>query len=461
MKPMNDLHRRAIACARNLLVVSAALLGITDAAAARTDGPPNIIFILADDLGYGELGCYGQERIKTPTLDQLASEGIRFTQFYSGSTVCAPSRAALLTGYHSGHGQIRGNSNPPLAAEPKTLAVLLKNAGYSTGIIGKWGMGGINSEGAPLAQGFDEFVGFIGHKDAHTQYPDHLYRGSERWDLPKGTYANDVFTSEAVDFVNRNNEKPFFLFLSYTIPHQQLLVPSLGDYASEPWPESEKTKAAMISHMDRGIAQVLNSLRQHELDENTLVLFTSDNGPHTEGGTDPEFFESNGPLRGIKRDLYEGGIRVPMITRWTGTINPDQTSEQVWAMWDVLPTLLELAGVQPVSGRDGISLKPALVDGRTIDHGPLYWEFYERGFAQAVRKNNWKLLKTTTSSLELYNLATDIGEDNNLAADRPEVVMELMPLLTEMRTDSERWKISEAGQKKKKKSDKKKQQTNK
>jgi arylsulfatase A-like enzyme len=407
------------------------------------------------------VGCYGQEKIKTPTLDQLASEGIRFTQFYSGSTVCAPSRAALLTGYHSGHGQVRGNGNPPLAPDPKTLAPLLKDAGYNTGIIGKWGMGGLDSEGSPMAQGFDEFVGFVGHKEAHTQYPDYLHRGSNRWDLPEGTYANDVFTSEAVDFVKRHNEKPFFLFLSYTIPHQQLLVPTLGDYASQPWPDAEKKKAGMITYMDQGIAKVLSSLRQYDLDQNTLILFTSDNGPHTEAGTDPEFFQSNGPLRGIKRDLYDGGIRVPMIARWTGTIHPDQTSDQVWAMWDVLPTLLEVAGAQPVSGRDGISLKPTLVDARPVEHGPLYWEFYERGFQQAVRKQDWKLIKSSTGTLELYNLAQDIGEDHNLAGDRPEVVMELLPLLTEMRTESERWKISEAGQKKKKNSGKKKQQTTK
>lgn len=433
--------------ARSFLLAISLLLSAS-LAFCQTAAKPNIIYILSDDLGYGELGCYGQERIRTPHLDKMAADGVRFTQFYSGSTVCAPSRAAMLTGYHTGHNAVRGNGAPPLAPEPVSLGNIIKQAGYQTGIIGKWGMGGIDSTGAPLAQGFNEFVGFLGHKEAHNQYPDYLTRGSERFDLPDGTYANDLFTTEAVEFVKRHNQQPFFLYLNYTIPHQKLVVPSQGNYANEDWPEAERNKAAMITLMDAGVGQVLAELRTQGLDDKTLVIFTSDNGPHTEDGTDPEFFKSNGSLRGIKRDLYEGGIRVPMIARWPGQVKAGAVSDQVWANWDVFPTLLDVAGVSEIPVRDGVSMKPALVSGTAVAHGPLYWEFHERGFSQAVRKDNWKLLKTTTGALELYDLKTDIGETNSVSESRPEVVKELEPLLTSMRTDSERWKISEAGKKK-------------
>jgi arylsulfatase A-like enzyme len=412
---------------------------------------------MSDDLGYGELGSYGQKLILTPHLDQMASDGIRFTNFYSGSTVCAPSRATLLTGHHTGHNFIRGNGNPPLPTEPATLSMLIKQAGYKTGIIGKWGMGGVDTPGAPSAQRFDEFIGFLGHKHAHDQFPDHLFRGDERFDLPEGTYANDLFTSEAVEFISRHKSDPFFLFLSYTIPHQKLQVPSQGAYAAKDWPAAERNKAAMISRMDAGIGQVLQELQAQGLDKNTLVLFTSDNGPHTEDGTDPEFFESNGPLRGIKRDLYEGGIRVPMIARYPAVVPSGQTNAQPWAMWDILPTLLDFIGAPAPSDRDGVSMKAAFIDSTVVDHEPLYWEFYERGFTQAVRQDQWKLIKTSSGTLELYNLAEDIGETANLASDHPDKLMELMPLLTSMRTDSERWDLSEVNNREKKKQQKKRQ----
>jgi len=410
---------------------------------AREADKPNIVYIMADDLGYGDIGSYGQKNIKTPRLDQMAAEGKRYTQFYSGSTVCAPSRAALLTGLHMGHTVVRGNGPTTLTPEPSTLGELLKFAGYRTSIIGKWGMGGVSSEGSPMAQGFDEFVGYAGHVDAHNHYPDSLYRNDQKWDLPEGTYSHDVFTTEARNFIRRNKENPFFLYLAYTLPHSKLVVPSLGQYATENWPAPEKAKAAMITRLDSGVGEVLDELKAQGLDDNTIVVFTSDNGPHKEGGNNPEFHNSNGPLRGIKRDLTEGGIRVPMIVRWPGKVQPSE-SDQVWANWDMLPTLLDIIGEQIPEGRDGISLKASILENKPVEHGPLYWEFYERGFHQAVRKDDWKLIKTTSATLELYDLSKDIGEAKNLAPDRPEVIMELMPLLTNMRTESERFKISEA-----------------
>ncbi len=448
---MNLMHNAMsfFIAGRSALIVACVLM-LSSSALCQTSAKPNVIYILSDDLGYGELGCYGQKKIRTPVLDKMATEGIRFTQFYSGSTVCAPSRAALLTGFHTGHNAIRGNGSPAMAPEPASLGTLMKQAGYQTGIVGKWGMGGIGTTGAPLAQGFDEFVGYVGHTEAHQQYPAEMTRGNERFKLPEGTYANDVFTSEALDFVKRHKEQPFFLYLNYTIPHQKLMVPSQGIYANEAWPEKERNKAAMITRMDTGIGQLIGELEAHGLGKNTLIMFTSDNGPHTEDGTDPEFFKSSGPFRGIKRDLYEGGIRVPMIARWPNQIKSGVVSEQLWASWDVLPTLLDIAGAANIPKCDGVSIKPALLAGTPVQHGPLYWEFYERGFTQAVRKDDWKLLKTTTGSLELYDLKSDSGETDSLTSRRPEVVVELLPLLTSMRTESERWNVSEAGKKKKK-----------
>lgn len=452
---MEVIARRFKAALAVSLLALALIAAPAQPALAAESIKPNIIVIMTDDLGYGEVGCYGQQRIKTPHIDKLAAEGIRFTQFYSGSTVCAPSRATMLTGQHTGHNFTRGNSNPPLPAEPVTLGKLIKAAGYSTGIVGKWGMGNVGTTGEPLPHGFDDFIGFLGHKHAHQQYPDYIFHGSKKMDLPEETYVNDLFTSEAVNFVRRHQTGPFFLFLSYTVPHQKVQVPSQGDYADEDWPGQERNKAAMISRMDAGIGQVMQELKTRGIDENTLVLFTSDNGPHKEDGTDPEFFESNGPLRGIKRDLYEGGIRVPMITRFPAKIAAGQTSEQVWAMWDIFPTLLDIAGEQVTDARDGVSIKPVLLQGDPVEHGPLYWEFHEGGFSQAVRHNEWKLLKLSSGTLELYNLARDIGETNNLAGERPDKVMELLPLLTSMRTESERWSLLTIGERQKNKQRKK------
>ena len=417
-------------------------LSISAPAPAR----PNIIFIFCDDLGYGDLGCFGQTKIQTPNLDKMAKEGLRFTQFYAGSTVCAPSRATLLTGLHTGHNTIRGNGNPPLPAQPDSLGKLMQSAGYHTGIIGKWGMGPLDSSGAPLKQGFDEFRGFLGHTAAHEQYPEVLHKDNAQWDIPKGTYANDLFSTEALDFVRRNQKSPFFLYLPFTTPHQKMAVPDLGAYASKDWPEVEKIKAAMITRMDGYVGQLMAELKSLGLDEKTMVMFTSDNGPHHEGGVDVEFFDSNGPFRGLKRDLYEGGIREPTIVRWPGVVKPGD-SDQVWALWDLLPTLVDIAGGTVPKDRDGVSMKQVLLTGQSVPRDPLYWEFYEGGFSQAVRKDDWKLVKTTTGSLELYDLKTDEGETRNLAETRPGVLMELMPLLSSMRTNDPFWDLTELTEK--------------
>lgn len=421
---------------------------------AQQTAKPNIIFIFADDLGYGDVGCFGQQKIHTPHIDKLAAEGTKYTQFYAGSAVCAPSRATLLTGLHTGHSAIRGNGNPPLPAEPESLGPLMKKAGYHTGVIGKWGMGKAGTSGAVGSQGFDEFVGFVGQVAAHEQYPEFLYRNDEKMPLPKGTYANDVFTSESVEFVRRNKENPFFLYLPITAPHQKMMVPSLGEYADKDWPESEKIKAAMITRMDAGVGLLMDELKKQGLADNTLVFFTSDNGPHKEG-VDPEFFDSNGPFRGIKRDLYEGGIREPMIAWWPGKIAAGATNDQIWVLYDVLPTLLDIVGAPIPEGRDGISLKTALLEGKPVEHPPLYWEFYEHGFSQAVRKGDWKLVKTTTGALELYNIPKDPGETTSLSYEHADIVMELMPLLSSMRTNNDHWKLSEVADKASEKAKKK------
>ncbi|HKS37383.1 MAG TPA: arylsulfatase, partial [Verrucomicrobiae bacterium] len=320
---------------------------------------PNIIFILADDLGYGDLGCYGQKKIKTPNLDRLAAEGMRFTQCYAGSTVCAPSRASLMTGRHTGHARIRGNERVPLKPEDVTVAETLKPLGYATGIIGKWGLGNEGTTGIPNKQGFDEWFGYLDQVHAHNYYPDHLWRNEGQWSLAanaggkKGEYTHDFFTRAALNFLKMNQKQPFFLYLAYTIPHANnelgrktgngMETPGDAPYSGEQWPQPEKNKAAMIARLDGDIGKILNRLKELKLDQDTVIFFSSDNGPHREGGVDPKFFESSGPLRGIKRDLYEGGIRVPMIARWPGRIKAGALSDQVWAFWDFLPTAAELA----------------------------------------------------------------------------------------------------------------------
>lgn len=439
---------------------------------------PSIIFILADDLGYGDLGCYGQTKFKTPNLDRLAAEGMRFTDFYAGSTVCAPSRGALMTGLHTGHGLIRGNALVPLRPQDVTVAEVLKRAGYHTGLIGKWGLGNENTTGVPQKKGFDEFFGYLDQVHAHDYYTDHLWRYDpptsakagydgqmafpENQGGKKGLYADDLFANASLNFLRNNkpealnNFRPFFLYLAYTIPHANneegqrtgngMQVPGDYPYSDQPWPAPEKNKAAMITRLDSYVGQLLDKLQQLKIDDNTIIFFASDNGPHQEGGVDPKFFQSSGPLRGIKRDLYEGGIRVPMIVRWPGKIKGGTVSSELGAFWDFLPTAAEVAQAKVTGQLDGVSLLPTLLgQPQTNRHDVLYWEFHERGFQQAARMGDWKAVRPQAGApLELYNLKTDVGEQQNVAAQNPEVVAKMEDYLKTARTESEQWPIKSA-----------------
>jgi len=430
------------------------------AAKLRAKKKPNIIVILADDLGYGDLGCYGQTRIKTPSIDRLAAEGMRFTQCYAGSTVCAPSRAVLMTGQHTGHVRIRGNAAFPLQPEDVTVAELLRTAGYKTCAVGKWGLGLANTPGTPNKQGFEEWVGYLGQTHAHDYYPTQLYRNDAIFVLDKnlydykGQYSHDLFTKAATNFVRiNNNYAHFFLYLAYTIPHANnelgkktgngMEVPSDAPYSKEDWPQVEKNKATMITRMDRDIGLLLDQLKKLKIDEETVIFFTSDNGPHKEGGVDPAFFQSSGPLRGIKRDLYEGGIRVPMIVRWPGKIKPGAVSDQIWAFWDFIPTAAEIAGLKPPEGIDGISMLPTLLgQTQTNQHPFLYWEFHEKGSKQAVRMGDWKAVRLEPGQpVELYDLKNDLAETTNVAGKNPQIVATIEHYLKSARSESERWPL--------------------
>jgi arylsulfatase A-like enzyme len=463
-----------------VLLVIALLVQRAPAAASAGAGQggaqaerPNILLIQADDLGYGDLSVYGQTHFSTPALDRLAREGIRFTQYYAGSTVCAPSRAALMTGQHTGHGWIRGNGDIPLRPEDTTIAMALKDAGYRTAVIGKYGLGLPGTTGSADRKGFEYSFGFVDHRHAHRQYTDHLYRNGERVaaDL-ENDYVNDLFTKETASFIAKDDTRPFFVYLNYTVPHAELrapeesLAPMRGRFAETPFanakadavptgarvdgpsigyrsqPTPKAAFAAMIQRMDRDIGSLLDLLAARKIDRRTLVVFISDNGPHREGGADPDFFRSSGGLRGIKRDLYEGGIRVPMVARWTGTIPAGRVSDHPWAAWDMLPTLADVAGAPPVSGRDGMSMARALRGQDQPTHDFFYWEFHERGFQQAVRMGKWKAVRLKVGApLELYDLAADPHERQNLASAQPAVVAAIEKYLAGARTESERWPV--------------------
>ncbi|MGI6455945.1 MAG: arylsulfatase [bacterium] len=434
--------------AAGALTALSALQLTPSARAAGQEKPsrkPNIIYIMADDLGYGDLGCYGQKRIKTPNIDRMAQEGLRFTDCYAGSTVCAPSRCSLMTGYHMGHARVRGNKLHPLLPEDVTVAEILKNAGYYTGLIGKWGLGQPDTTGVPNRQGFDFFYGYLNQVRAHNYYPDYLWRNEEREYFNGWKYSHDVFMDESLKFIREHREDPFFLYLALTIPHafnegreQGMQVPTDKPYSDPDWPQQEKNRAAMITRMDTGIGQLLDLLKELDLDKDTIIFFTSDNGPHSEGGSKAGFFDSNGPLRGIKRDLYDGGIRVPMIVRWTGKIAPGSESDFVWAFWDFLPTAAEIAGAECPEGIDGFSVLPALLGNMEEQkkHDYLYWEFYERGYSQAVRKDQWKAVKTGKDQpVELFNIKEDISESNNIADQHPDIVKEMENIMREAHED--------------------------
>lgn len=430
--------------------------------------PVNVIYILADDLGYGDIGCYGQQKIKTPNIDRMAQEGMLFTQHYAGCTVSAPSRCSLMTGLHTGHSQIRGNKEikpegqQPMTEDTYTLGKLMKSAGYTTGIFGKWGLGYPGSTSVPANMGFDEFFGYNCQRQAHSYYPDHLWHNNDTVFLHENDnegrkiYSQDLIHEQALNFIRDNKDKPFYAMLTYTLPHAELNLPHDSIYqmyenAFEEVPydgkmgyhPSEKpyaSFAAMVTRLDKYVGDVMAELKELGLDKNTIVIFTSDNGPHREGGANPDYFRSYGPLKGVKRDVYEGGIRVPMIAWGPENIKAGVKSEHISAFWDVMPTLAELTGVTLPEASDGISFLPTLLSkGKQKQHDYLYWEFHELNGREALRSGNWKLIRQPVvgeTILELYDLSSDIHEDNNLAQQNPEKVKELEVLMDGARTES-------------------------
>lgn len=440
---------------------------------------PNVIFILADDLGYGDLSCLGQQRFHTPNIDRLASEGMIFTQHYAGSSVSAPSRACLVTGMHTGHCVIRGNREQkpegqyPLPSGIQSVFGLFRDNGYATGVFGKWGLGLPGSEGDPVSQNVVEFFGYNCQRLAHSYYPHHLWHNSEKIVLEdndgtgEGSYAPYLIHDAAMNFIRDNSDRPFFLWYTTTIPHAELRLPDdevapfcgkpefgterpftgcdsgpaykNGGYGSQEHPHA--AFAAMVSLLDRQVGEICAELDRLGISDNTVVIFTSDNGPHREAGADPSFFDSNGPFRGIKRDLYEGGIRVPFIVRWPGTVEPGSVSEHISAFWDFLPTVADILEVDKPVTTDGISYLPVLTGvGEQEEHDYLYWEFHELGGRQAIRKGDWKAVRYNVGKggrIQLYNLAEDIGETRNVADEYPELVSELDSLMKTARTESD------------------------
>lgn len=444
----------------------ASLAAVSYAQPAKVRAHPNIVFILADDLGYGDLSCYGQKKFQTPNIDRLARQGMLFKQSYAGCTVSAPSRCSLLTGLHTGHTYIRGNrgwepeGQWPLTAKAVTIPELLKSRGYATGAFGKWGLGYIDTEGDPNKQGFDEFYGYNCQSLAHNYYPDHLWHNHEKINLPQndnggtGGYSADLIHKAAIDFIQSNRNKPFFVYYASTIPHAELaakeeyikrfigkLEPEKsfrgtdsgpefrkGPYASQP--SSHAAYAAMITELDDYIGDIEAKLTELGINKNTIIIFSSDNGPHLEGGGDPDFFDSNGELRGYKRDLYEGGIRTPLIIKWPGSVKGGVMSNHITAFWDFLPTLSEIAGVDVPKGTDGISFLPTLIGSKNQqEHDYLFWEFHEQGGKMAVREGKWKAVLLNADKnqgkCELYDLSKDPGETNNIASSNPDIISKL------------------------------------
>ena len=425
---------------------------------------PNIIFIMVDDLGYGDLGCYGQQKIKTPHIDNLASQGMRFTQFYAGGTVCAPSRCSLLTGKHNGHAYVRGNyevghwdsylGQLPIPEDEVTIFEVLKQANYTTSAYGKWAMGHAASTGAPDKHGVDDFLGYNCQRHAHSYYPRYLEGnyGAKIWldgnNRKSGGkhYSHDILADKALDFIKTNKDTSFFMYVPFTIPHTKFQVPDLGIYENKDWEDNHKIQAAMITRMDKDIGRIMDLLKELNIDEKTIVFFTSDNGAHGSGGT-LDFFEASGPLRGRKRDLYEGGIRTPMIVSWPGKIKAGTTSDHIGAFWDIMPTFAELTGTNAPSEIDGISFVPELLGGKQAQHHHLYWEFYEQDGKQAVRKGKWKAVRLNLhkdfygAPVELYDLEHDIAESKNVADQHPEIVSDMLGLMKASHSPSEHFEF--------------------
>lgn len=457
-----------------LLTAILLVLPVAGFPAPASPRPPNVVMILADDLGFGDLGCYGQQRIRTPRLDRMAAEGLRFTRCYAGATVCAPSRCVLMLGQHTGHCRVRGNAGRtnPLAQSLRpndlTIARILQNADYVTGLVGKWGLGDVGEAevGLPRRHGFDYFYGYLNQTHAHNYYPSFLWRNEQRVPLPnlvtnesttgagvsanKAVYSPDLIAEEALDFIRRHRQQRFFLCFTPTYPHANneagkhgMEVPDFGPYAKLDWPAPAKGHAAMIDHLDRDVGRLLDLLEELGLSDDTVVFFTSDNGPHREGGNDPTFNRSSGPWRGIKRDLYEGGIRVPMIVRWPGQVPAGKTSDAPWWFADFLPTAAALVAAPVPAGVDGIDVT-RLLRGRALlrRHPPMYWEFHEGGFKQAILDGRWKAVRLKPEATpELYDLRSDPGETHDLAARYPRRLNRLAGQLSKMRNDSPDWPV--------------------
>lgn len=444
---------------RSLAVVFVVCLGFVQAGFAQKEQArkPNIIFILADDLGYGDLGSYGQKRTKTPNLDRLAAEGMRFTQSYASAPVCAPSRASLMTGLHQGHAYVRGNNDKDgnrvsLRPSDTTVAEVLKKAGYKTGIVGKWGLGEPDTAGIPGKKGFDYFFGFLNQNLAHNYYPDYLWRNEQKVDLGGKQYAADLFGQEALDFIKRESKDPFFLYLAGTLPHANnemnrktgngMEIPSDAPYTNEKWTQQNKNFAAMVTKLDDQVGKIMELLKKLNIDKNTIVIFSGDNGPQgtDEGSYDAAFFNSSGGLRGLKRAVYEGGIREPMIVRWPGKVAAGKTSDFVWAHYDLFPTFVDIAKVKIPNGLDGVSVLPVLLNKRGPDRKYLYWEFHEGGFVQAVRMGRWKAVrKGVSGKIELYDLQTDVSETRDVAAADPKIIEQIDTIMKREHAVSPIW----------------------
>ncbi|WP_025069071.1 arylsulfatase [Bacteroides gallinarum] len=428
---------------------------------------PNVIYIMADDLGIGDLGCYGQRQIKTPNIDGIAQHGMKFMQHYAGSTVSAPSRCALLTGKHMGHAAIRGNKKvpgddglayeTPLPHEEITVADIFKKRGYMTACIGKWGLGGPGTEGIPGKHGFDYFYGYLGQGFAHSYYPDFLHENDKKIELNGNAYSHDLMLSKSLGFIEQNKQTAFFLYYSPTIPHADLDImeeqkqeykglfcetPFTGrGYKQQLTPRT--TYAAMVTYLDKSVGMIIDKLKELDLYDNTIVVFTSDNGVHAEGGHDPYFFDSNGPFRGYKRDLYEGGVRTPFVIQWPEVIPQGAVTDHISAFWDFLPTVSDLLQVEVPAVCDGISYLPTLTGkGRQEKHSCIYYEFFEAGGKQSIMTpDGWKLVKLQVAIPEktyeeLYNLRVDPAETTNVIKQYPQVATRLRNMMTEQRTES-------------------------
>ncbi len=448
--------------------ISASALLLSTLVACESKSDMNVVYILVDDLGYGDLGCYGQKLIATPNIDAMASEGMRFTQHYSGSTVSAPSRCVLMTGLHTGHSQVKGNKEvkpegqEPMRANTYTLAKMFDNEGYATGLFGKWGLGYPGSESEPNKAGFDEFYGYNCQRKAHSFYPPYLWDNNQKVSIEgnqngeRNTFSQDLIHQRGLEFIRSNKDRPFFAMLTYTLPHAELAHPNdatfqhydslfneepkkLAPYSGAgyyPCAKPHATFAAMVSTLDRYVGEVLSELKKQGIADNTIVIFTSDNGAHREGGADPQFFDSNGPLRGLKRDLYEGGIRVPMVAWSPSNIPAGVVSDHISAFWDVMPTFAQMLDVELPIDSDGISFLPTLTASGTQQYHPyLYWQFEENSpRKRALRDGDWKFIcfdKGSDRTVELYNLKDDVGEESNLAKVHPEKVRQYLELLDE------------------------------